>query len=243
MGRSLAIGMARSGYNLSILARRKDKLEELKEHIEKNFDSEVLVNECDVSDEARIREVIKNTVDRFARIDVVIANAGVTLRGPFSGLTISEIKELFDINFFGVLNVTQAAYSPLKESKGIVVIIGSVLGEIGIMKRSAYAASKFALRGFYESVRYEFKSEGITTLLVQAGFIKTELRQSNKRSLAVDSDEIAEKIVKKIAKVGFKKVLVPGHARVFVFLNRILSNSLPYIIYRNRAFLERKIFK
>lgn len=244
LGKSLSIEIAKKGYNLSILARRKDKLEELKEHIEKNFDSEVLIHECDVTDELRIREtVIKNTVDTFGRIDLVIANAGVTVRGPFNELDISDIRKLFDINFFGVLNITQASYDHLKKSQGIVVIIGSVLGELGIMKRSAYAASKFALKGFYESVRYEFKSAGINTILVQAGFIKTELRKSNKRSLAMDSDKIAEKIVKKIRKVGFKKVLVPSHARVFGFLNWLLKRSLPKIIYRNRAFLERKIFK
>lgn len=244
LGKSLAIAMARQGYNLSILARRKDKLEELKAHIEKNFEVEVLVNECDVTDEHRIREaVVKSTIETFGSIDVVIANAGVTVRGPFSELVISDIKELFDINFFGVLNTIQASYEHLQKSKGIVVIIGSVLGEIGIMKRSAYAASKFALRGFYESVRYEFKSVGISTILVQAGFIHTELRKSKKRSLAIDADEIAEKIVKKIRKVGFKKVVLPMHARVFVFLNRLLRRSLPNIIYRKKAFLERKIFK
>lgn len=244
LGKSLAIEMARKGYHLSILARRKDKLEELKEQIEKNFDTEVLVSVCDVTDEDRLREtVIKNTIEKFGSIDVVIANAGVTLRGPFSELNISDIKDLFDINFFGVLNITQASYDHLKESQGIVVIIGSVLGEIGIMKRSAYAASKFALKGFYESVRYEFKSVGINTILVQAGFINTELRKTKKSSFAVDSDIIAEKIVKKIAKVGFKKALLPTHARIFVFLNWILKRSLPNIIYRNRAFLERKIFK
>ncbi len=244
LGKSLAIEMAGKGYDLSILARRKEKLEELKAHIEKNFDSEVLVTECDVTDLERIKAVvIKDTMEKFGRIDVVVANAGVTVRGPFNELDIADIKELFDINFFGVLNIIQASYDHLKESQGIAVIIGSVLGEIGIMKRSAYASAKFALRGFYESVRYEFKSVGINTILVQAGFINTDLRKSKKKSLAIDSDEIAEMIVRKIKKVGFKKVVIPGHAKTFVFLNRVLRRSLPNIIFRNRSFLERKIFK
>jgi len=102
LGRSLAIKMAHLGYNLSILARRKDKLEELKEHIEKNFDSEVLVNVCDVTDEHAIRETaVKNTIAKFERIDVVIANAGVTVPGPFNDLKVSELKEWFVLNFFG----------------------------------------------------------------------------------------------------------------------------------------------
>lgn len=243
LGKSLAIEMAQNGYNLCLLARRKDKLEEVKEYIEANYDSEVLVQVGDVSDEEGMKVAVDNTIKKFNSLEMVIANAGVTVRGPFNELNISDIRELFDINFFGVLNITQASYEALKASKGTVVIIGSVLGEIGIMKRSAYAASKFALRGFYESIRYEFKAVGINTILVQAGFIKTELRKSNKRSLAIDADEIARMIVQRIRKTGFRKLVLPRHAKVFVFLNWFLKRSLPKLIYKNREFLEQKIFK
>jgi len=200
IGRSLAIEMAKKGYNIVIAARRLEKLNEVKKLIEKKYSVEVVVCCCNVQNTSDVKNIlIKTAAENFGWIDVVIANAGTTVRGLFSDLNISDYKILFDTNFFGVLNLIHAAYPLLKMSNGIVVIIGSVLGEIGIMNRSAYVAAKFALKGFYESVRYEFKEDGISTILIQAGFVNTELRSNTEKrshSLSIDTDKIATKIVR-----------------------------------------------
>ena len=260
IGRALAEAMARQGYDVAIFGRRSERLEELKSRIEQDANRRVVAAACDIRDAAKMRKHIMDVQKQLGRIDVVVSNAGFTIPGSFESLNVEDYRNIFDTNFMGMLNTLYPALPALKESGGTVVVVGSILGEFGIMDRSAYVSTKFALRGFYESVRYELKEQGIACLLVEPGFVKTELRYMDKKGnrlktvsdrtkkktshgMAVPPEKVAEDIMRGLPKQGFRKRITTGHAKVFAFLNWLCPGLLAALVYRNRHFIRTKIVK
>lgn len=260
IGRAVAVEMAHHGFHLALFARRSDRLEELKTHIEEKYSSQVIVTSCDVRKTKDMEKAVHDVIKQMGKIDVVIANAGYTIPGSFDSLYVDDYKNIFDTNFFGMLNTIYPALPSLKENNGTIVIMGSVLGELGIMDRSTYSSTKFALRGFYESVRYELKEKNVSLMLVEPGFVKTELRFMDRKgnrlkvvtdtvkkktshSIAVPPEDIARPIVKMLTLRGYRKKILPGHAKVFAFLNWLLPGILASLIYKHRDFLRKKVIK
>ena len=260
IGWAVAVEMARHGYDLALIARRTDRLEALKKSIEDECKGQVIVNVGDIRKTKDMERIIHEAHAQLGRIDVVVANAGFTIPGRFDSLNVDDYKNIFDTNFFGMLNTIYPALPALEESKGTIMIMGSILGEFGIMDRSTYASTKFALRGFYESVRYELKERDISLMLVEPGFVKTELRFMDRKgnrikvvtdkvkkktshSIAVPPEDIARQVVKILTKRGFRKKILTGHARVLAFLNWLLPGLLPHLIYKHREFVRRKVVK
>ena len=260
IGRALAVSMAEHGYDLALFARRSDRLEELKAHIQESHGRRVMAVSCDVRKKADMAKKILQVAEHLGRIDVVVANAGYTIPGPFESLNVDDYKNIFDTNFFGMLNTIYPALPPLKKSKGTVIIVGSILGEFGIMDRSAYVSTKFAMRGFYESVRYELKENGISLLFAEPGFVKTELRFMDKKGnrlrvvtektvkktshgIAVQPEKVAVQIVKMLPARSYKKKIITGHARIFAFLNWLCPGFIASLIYRHRYFIRKKVIK
>lgn len=260
IGREIAVEMAKNGYNLALIARRESRLNELKSELEEKYDTNVLTGAVDIRSKDDIEAFIKTVCNKMEGIDVVVANAGYTISGSFENLNIDDYKNIFETNFFGVLNTLYPALASLEKSKGRVVIVGSLLGEFGIMDRSTYSATKFALRGFYESVRYEFKEKGIGFILVEPGFVKTELREMDKQgnrikkvdekatkkhshSISVGPEIIAKKIVKLIPKKGFRLKILPFHAKFLFFLNKHFPRVLASLIYKYRDPIRKHVIK
>jgi len=261
IGRALALVMAENGYDLALFGRRENRLAALKSEIEENTGKHLITFTCDVRDTIRMKLEIDQSVKQLGRLDVVVANAGYTIAGSFDSLTVEDYRSIFDTNFIGMLNTLYPALPYLKESKGTVVVVGSILGEFGILDRSAYASTKFAMRGFYESVRYELKEKGISFLFAEPGFVSTELRHMNKAgnrieavtdkakkatshgSIAAPPEKVARDIVKALPKSGFRKRVITGHGKVFVFMNWLIPAALASFVYRNRDAIRKKVIK
>lgn len=260
IGREIAIAMAKKGYDLALTARRKDRLEELKSELTERYDARVSTGTVDIRHKEEVNAFIDRVNKEMGRIDVLVANAGYTMTGTFADLSVDDYKNIFETNFFGTLNTLYPALASLEKNSGTVVITGSLLGEFGVMDRSPYSATKFALRGFYESVRYEFRERGIGLVLVEPGFVSTELREMDRRGnriekvdaevkkkhshgIAAPPELIAKKIVKAIPKKGFCIKIIPFHARVLYFVNRHFPRVLAAFVYKNRDFVRKKIIK
>ncbi|NQT26515.1 SDR family NAD(P)-dependent oxidoreductase [candidate division KSB1 bacterium] len=261
IGRALALAMAEKGFDLMLFGRREDRLTELKSEIKEKFGGQVIPVSCDVRDAAGMKMKIDQAVKQLGRINVIVANAGYTIAGKFENLTTDDYKNIFNTNFIGMLNTLYPALPYLKESKGTVVVVGSILGEFGIMDRSAYVSTKFAMRGFYESVRYELKEMGISFLFTEPGFVSTELRHMDKAGNRIETvtakdkkatshggisatpEKVAGDIIKALPKSGFRKRVITGHGKVFVFLNWLCPNGLASFIYRNRDAIRKKVVK
>ena len=163
----------------------------------------------DVTDEESISETIGNIVREKNQIDILVNNAGYSLLGPLEHLSINEIKEEFETNFFGVIKLIQYVLPIMRKQRyGRIINISSLAGRIGIPLSSAYASSKFALEGLTESLGYEVQELGIHVALIEPGVIKTNfisnmkigkevMAKQNRNALAINNDlpyaEITEK--------------------------------------------------
>lgn len=114
------------------------------------------------------------------RLDVLVNNAGVSGMGPFEEMSLDEVKVIFETNVFGMIRVTQNALPLLRKSKGLVINISSIAGEIALPYRSAYSASKFAVEALTESLSLELSPFDVRVLLIQPGDLNTEINQNRK---------------------------------------------------------------
>ena len=131
--------------------------------------------QLDVIDDASVYDAIQSIIFESGRIDVLINNAGYGLTGAFEDLTIDEIKQQYETNFYGVVRVTQAVLPIMRRQKsGKIVNISSAAGRFGFPGSSAYVSTKFALEGLSESMAYELDPFGIEVILVEPGVIKTD---------------------------------------------------------------------
>lgn len=123
--------------------------------------------ELDVEHELSARNAIEKILSRHKNIDVVVNNAGVAVDGAFEGMTTNDIKKQFAVNVFGTMNVIREVLPIFrKDKKGTVINISSTSGEVAFPYTTAYTASKFAIEGFSESLRYELQEHGIQVKLV-----------------------------------------------------------------------------
>ncbi|RAM35849.1 SDR family oxidoreductase [Arthrobacter globiformis] len=137
---------------------------------------DLLTLALDVTDPTAAEAAVKAAVDRFGRIDVVVNNAGNFYAGYFETLSPEQIRAQMETNFFGPLNVTRAVLPVLRgQRSGQIITVTSTAGFVGGSFTSAYAASKFALEGWMESLSLEVAPFGIETMAVQPGFFRTEL--------------------------------------------------------------------
>ena len=130
----------------------------------------------DVTDPLAAVAAVKSAVDEFKRIDVLVNNAGNFYAGYFENISPEQFRTQMETNFFGPLNVTRAVLPTMRAQRsGQVITISSLAGLIGQEFVAAYAASKFALEGWMESLRFDVAPFGIHTMLVEPGFFRTEL--------------------------------------------------------------------
>jgi NAD(P)-dependent dehydrogenase (short-subunit alcohol dehydrogenase family) len=156
---------------------------------------DLLAVRLDVTDPASVQAAVQAVVDRFGRIDVLVNNAGNFIAGFFEEITPEDFRAQVETNFFGPLNVTRAVLPVMRAQRsGLVVSISSVAGFLGAEFTSAYAASKFALEGWMESLTLEVAPFGIRTMIVEPGFFRTELLTPESTSYAEPSiDDYAER--------------------------------------------------
>ncbi|MEN6454948.1 MAG: SDR family oxidoreductase [Prolixibacteraceae bacterium] len=175
IGKALAYEFASQGCKLVLAARRTVMLEMIKEEL---APVEVLIQQTDVSIETDCKRLINAAVDRFGRIDILINNAGISMRAIFEDVELDVLRKLMDVNFWGTVYCTKFAIPWLLQSKGSLVGIISIAGYIGLPGRTGYSASKFAVRGFLNTIRTENLKKGLHVLVAAPGFTSSEVRKA-----------------------------------------------------------------
>jgi NAD(P)-dependent dehydrogenase (short-subunit alcohol dehydrogenase family) len=174
-GRGLGIDIAQSalaaGHPVVATGRRAERvLAAIGEH------ENLLTVALDITDATAAEAAAAAAVERFGRIDVLVNNAGNFYAGYFETISPRQFRAQMETNFFGPLNVTRAILPVMRQQRsGHVITITSAAGLIGQEFCAAYAASKFALEGWMESIRYDLAPYGINTMAVEPGFFRTEL--------------------------------------------------------------------
>lgn len=246
IGESLAQVYAQHKYNVVIAARDKAKLTEVALKL-KDSHGEILDVVCDVSSEEDCKKLIDVTINRFQRIDVLINNAGISMRALFADLDLSVIRKVMDVNFWGTVYCTKFALPYLLESKGSVVGISSIAGKKGLPGRTGYSASKFAMEGLLETVRTENLKKGLHVLIACPGFTSSNIRKNalaNDGSIQGESprDEarmmsslnVAELIY--IAVRNRKRDLVlTTDGKMTVFLNKFFPSMMDRMVFKHMS--------
>ena len=164
LGKTAAKYFAAHGWNVVATMRAPEKEGEL------TGLSDALVTRLDVQDHASIESAISESIARFGKIDALINNAGFGLFGVFESISREKCQEQFDINIFGVMDVTRAILPHFRKNKGgLIINVSSGAGVFTLPMLSLYCASKFALEGFSESLSYELASQNIVVKIVEPG--------------------------------------------------------------------------
>lgn len=248
IGFETALALAREGYHTYASMRDTKKSKPILE-LAKKENHPISVIELDVDKPDSIKSAIKQIVSEKQRIDVLVNNAGYGIFGCLEDLTIEEIKEQFETNFFSIIRMIQEVAPIMRSQKsGSIVNVSSVAGRIGFPASPAYISSKFALEGLSESLRYELSPFGTNVIIIEPGVIKTNFFSSMKMPKTPKSDSPYRDITQKVVS-GVKMMAEMGTEPVEV-ANTIVKalkekNPLPRYSVGNDAamFLEAKKMK
>ncbi|MFI3295837.1 MAG: SDR family oxidoreductase, partial [Rikenellaceae bacterium] len=174
IGLALSREFASKGAHVVLAARSIDKLQQQL----LSLDGEHLAVKCDVSQQEDCQRLMAEAVERFGRIDVLINNAGISMRALFDDVDLSVLHQLMDVNFWGTVYCTKYALPYIQQSKGSIVGVSSVAGYHGLPARTGYSASKYAMHGFLETIRIENLYKGVHVMIVAPGFTESNVRFS-----------------------------------------------------------------
>lgn len=178
IGKSLAFLLASQCAKVVIAARRAERLEKIAETC-RIFCGEVMVLPTDVSDEAQCKDLIEKTIARYGKLDMLINNAGMAASALFDEFPdLCLFKRTMEINFYGAVYCTYYALPYLKQNHGRIVAISSLGGKTAIPYNTPYCASKYALHGFYDSLRMELYRSGVSCTVVCPSWVATEFHES-----------------------------------------------------------------
>ena len=175
IGKALAEKYAAEGFNLVLAARRIERLDELKQKLS---NVEVLPVKTDVTSEEDCKNLIDKAIEKFGTIHILINNAGISMRAAFEDVELSVLKKLMDVKYWGTVYCTKYALPYILKEKGSIVGVISTGGYIGLPGRTGYSASKFAVRGFLDTVRIEYLRAGLHVLVAAPGFTASEIRKT-----------------------------------------------------------------
>jgi short-subunit dehydrogenase len=251
IGKALVNLFLKNGAKVATCARNFDKLYQLQTE---QLSKPLHIFSADLSNEDDCRNFIQSVINTFGTIDILINNAGVSMRALFKDLEMQTLRTLMDVNFWGTVYCTKYALDHIVKNKGSIIGISSVAGFRGLPGRTGYSASKFAMTGFLEALRTELLADGVNVMWVYPGFIS-----SNIRNVALDKDaqpqgespmdeskmmtpdECAEHIIEAIEKK--KRTLVLGsiaHRTLFMskFFPSIADRMIKKFYFRNGKLMK-----
>ncbi len=178
IGKALALLLASRRAKVAIAARRGDRLEEVAAEC-RRLGGEALSIPTDVTDEAQCKALVEKTVAAFGRLDMLINNAGLAVSAMFDEFPdLHLFKHTMDVNFYGAVYCTYYALPYLKQTKGRVVAISSLGGKAALPYNSPYIASKYAMHGFYDTLRMELRQHGVSCTVVCPSWVATEFHEA-----------------------------------------------------------------
>lgn len=231
IGKACAFKFVEMGAKVVLAARRETELKNIENEIIQKG-GECLSVKTDVRNENDCRCLIEKTIENFDKIDILINNAGISMRANFEELDLKVIKEIMDTNFFGMVYCTKFALPYLIMQKGTIVGISSITGLTPLPGRTGYAASKHAMDGFLNTLRLENINKGLHVLIVHPNFTTSSIRKmalnkNGKPQIESPRDEArmmsAEKVAQIIARATLnrdKDIVITYEGKLFVWLHK-----------------------
>lgn len=246
IGRALALEFGRLGANVVVGARHQEQLAELVAEITASG-GKAVYSVTDVTSEQECKRLIDKATESYGGIDVLICNAGISMRALFDDVELGVLSRLMDVNFWGTVYCTKYALPWLQKSKGSLVGVSSVAGIHGLPGRTGYSSSKYAMTGFLETIRIENLKKGLHVMIACPGFTASNVRFSaltadgtsqgespRAEEKMMTAEEAAHRIVKGIAK-GKRTVLMDFNGRATTQLKKIWPSFLDKMFYNHMA--------
>ena len=248
-GASSGIGLACSkefvkyGAKVVLASRHENKLQQIANELDCNGEKCLPVR-TDVTLESDCENLILQTINKYGKIDILLNNAGISMRALFEDVEIDVLRKVMDVNFWGTVYCTKYALPYILKSKGTIVGVSSIAGFHGLPGRTAYSASKFAMQGFLESVRIENLKNGINVLILSAGFTSSNIRKSaldahghpqgetpRPEEKLMSPERVARNILRSIRKRKRNRIMTT-EGQLMVFFQRIIPQLVDITIYR-----------
>jgi short-subunit dehydrogenase len=242
IGKALAQLFLEKNARVALFARSVDKMGE----VVKGYPQDRwLIVGGDVTREEDCKMLIEATVQKFGKIDVLINNAGISMRALFEEVDLSVLKKLMDVNFWGTVYCTKFALPYLLSSRGSVVGVSSIAGYQGLPGRTGYSASKFAMHGFLNTLRIEMLKQGLHVMIACPGFTASNIRYTAltadgtpqgdtplKEENLMTPEQVAWKIAKGIARRK-REVIMTTQGRLTVLLGKFFPGFVDKMVYHH----------
>jgi len=242
IGHALATAAMGRGAKVAVCGRNIDKL---KNTYPSANPSQIIFFKADVSIEAECIAFVDHVLQTWGKIDVLLNNAGISMRALFEDLDLSVIKELMDINFWGTVYMTKYALPAIRKQNGVVLGVSSVAGYRGLPGRTGYSASKFAMQGFLEALRTELLHTGTHVMWVSPGFTASNIRSvarsadgSAQAETPLDeaklmSAEECARLILNAVEQRKRTVVFTTTGKVTVWLNKLFSSVADNLVYKH----------
>ena len=244
IGKALAIDLLSQGARVAVCARDQQKLDQIAHALNNpNF----LAIKADVSREEDCKNFVNTAVEHFGAIDILINNAGISMRALFEDVDINVLKQSMDINFWGTVYCCKHALPHIIASKGSIAGISSIAGYKGLPCRTGYSASKFAMQGFLESLRIEMLHRGVNVLWISPGFVASNIRNTAlnaggvaqtetplDESKLMSAEECASRILHAIQKRK-RSLLMSTQGKLTVWMNKFFPGFVDQQVYNHFA--------
>ena len=229
IGKALVDSFLMQGAKVATCGRNYDKLYQIQSIY---AGKPLLIHTADISKQQECKSFIDAVLKNFGQIDILINNAGISMRALFEDVELDALRKVMDVNFWGSVYCTKFALQSILSTKGTIVSISSIAGFRGLPGRSGYSASKFALNGWMESLRTELLDSGVNVLWVSPGFTESNIRKAaldssgkatgettmNEKAM-MTSAECAQHIITAIEKRK-RTIILTFQGKETVFLNK-----------------------
>lgn len=255
IGKALVYEFAKRGAKIVMGARNTDELKKIKDDL-KSRGTDIISVQTDVTNESDCKALVEKAHAHFGRIDVLVNNAGISMRALFEDLELDVIRRLMDVNFWGTVYCTKYTLPYLLETKGSLVGIISVAGFLGLPGRTGYSASKFAVRGFLNTLRVENLKKGLHVLVAAPGFTASNIRKTalvadgsqqgdspRAENKMMSAERCAEIIVNGVVRRKREIIMTWVEGKISVFLSKWFPSLLDKLAYGHMAKEPNSPFK
>ena len=255
IGKACAEEFARRGAKLVLAARQYVTLCETTAALEKQYGIKALAVQADVSKQEDCESLIKQAVATFGGIDILINNAGLSMRALFQDVDLGVLKNLMDVNFWGTVYCSKYALSEILKTKGSIIGVSSIAGYRGLPGRTGYSASKFAMNGFMESLRTELLNTGVHIMVACPGFTTSNIRvaalsedgtshgeSSMEEGKMMTAEEVAVIIAEGIQHRK-RTLIIGGQGKLTVWLNKLLPAIADKLVFNHFTKEKKALIK
>jgi len=243
LGEALAYAFADAGANLVLSSRKEAELQRVKDNCNASVD--ILIQVLDVAKHNEIPAVAKTVLQQTGQIDIVVHSAGISQRSLVKDTNLDIDKRIMNINFFGTVALTKALLPHMLERRsGQIVAISSMVGKLGSPMRSAYAASKHALHGFFDSLRAETVNDDLKVTIICPGYIRTQVsvnaitadgtpqnKMDDKQANGMPTDVFARKALRGIRREK-QEFYIGGTEILGIYVKRFFPRLFAYVLTR-----------